>query len=103
MADSSEVRDQMTHQGFSSREISDAFRWIEANTLGEKDSTHGTSGQQVPVRVLTVAEKAKLSPSAQGLLMTYQDRGLIDAMIIEDILERVQRSEEDEVSDKERI
>ena len=33
--------------------------------------------------------------------MLYYDRGLIDAMILEEILDRVQRSEEEEIDEKE--
>jgi len=37
MVDHVEIHDELLNLGFSTREISDAFRWIEKNTLGVSD------------------------------------------------------------------
>jgi len=103
MADSSEVRDELTNQGFSSKEIADAFKWIEANTLGNDQDSYGDvkAGQKAPMRVLTEDERSKLSSQAVGVLIQYYDRGLIDALLLEEILERITKSEQDELDEKE--
>lgn len=102
MVDSSEVRDELTNQGYSTREISDAFKWIEANTLGtDYDSLPVESPEKPPMRVLTDTEREKLTPQAVGLLMQFYDRGIVDALILEEILERATKSEQDEIDEKE--
>lgn len=102
MVDSSEVRDELSHQGFSSKEIADAFKWIEANTLGADDESAPAEPQEKPsMRALTESEREKLSPQAVGLLIQFYDRGIIDALFLEEILERVTKSEQDELDEKE--
>ncbi|MBS1984717.1 MAG: DUF494 family protein [Bdellovibrionales bacterium] len=96
-----EILDELQNQGFSSREITDAFRWIERNTLGPDEPLKDTFSIQPPVRALSPIESAKLTPEAYGVLLRCYERGLIDSLILEDILERIVRSEAEEVGIKE--
>ncbi len=107
MIDQEDIHDELLNIGFSSKEITDAFRWIEKNTLGSVDGTFeendGSQPQmQVspPIRVLSAVEKLKVSPAAYGTLVKYYDRGLIDPVLLEEILERALHSESDELSAK---
>ena len=105
LVDQEDIRDELQNQGFSSREISDAFRWIELNTLGPDGEGEKVSvidpNHRPPTRVLSPAESIKLSGEAQSVLLGYYNRGLIDPVIFEDILERVARSESEEINVKE--
>ena len=102
IADSSEVRDELSNQGFSSKEIADAFKWIEANTLGtDYASAPMEAPGKAPMRALTDSEREKLSSAAVGLLMQFYSKGIVDALILEEILERVAKSEQDELDEKE--
>lgn len=99
-----EVMDELQNQGFSSREISDAFRWIERNTLGPDDDREPNTTSlllQPPARILTPIEAGKLSSDAHGQLLRYYKRGLVDAVLLEEILEKVARSESDEIGVRE--
>ena len=107
IADSGEILDELMNQGFSNREISNAFKWIEENTLGS-DLANGTDEDLAPPfsirpphRVLSPIERSKITPSAQGLLMRYYERGLLEAVLLEEIIERIMRSESEDVGDKE--
>ena len=102
--DQEEILDELLSQGFSSREISDAFKWIERNTLGDpKDTPIGAvlAPQRAPMRVLTVAEQSKISPKAFGQLMSLNERGILDAVLLEEIIERLMKYEPEDITDKE--
>lgn len=104
MIDQQDIQDELLNLGFSSREISDAFKWIEKNTLGGTDGhfEEGTSDTLMippPIRVLSAVEKMKISPEAYGTLVKYYDRGLIDPVLLEEIIERAMHSESEELND----
>jgi len=108
MVDQDDICDELLNLGFSNREITDAFRWIERNTLGSDEGTfedgatsEHLAGIKPPVRVLSAIEQSKITPAAYGVLMSYYDRGMIEPVLLEDILERTMRSESEEVSERE--
>lgn len=106
MANQEELLDELQNQGFSNREISDAFRWIEKNTLGsDTDGDAETESPQVtihpPARVLSAVESGKLTAEAHGFILRLYERGFIDPVILEDILERVVKMDIEEVGIKE--
>jgi Smg protein len=105
IGDIEEVSQELENQGFSNRQIADAFRWIEQNTLGSDtdimSAEGGVNSNPPPVRVLSAIEASKLKPAAVGLVMKLYERGLVDNLILEDILERAVRSESEEVDLKE--
>lgn len=103
MINQDEIADELMNLGFSNREISDAFKWIERNTLGSPGDTHPLPEASIKpgIRVLSPMEQAKINPSAYSLVTSYYDRGLLDATLLEDIIERAMRSEAEEVEEKE--
>lgn len=106
MADQEDLLDELQNQGFSSRDISEAFRWIEKNTLGADDEANAresatTVSIHPPARTLTPIEANKLTTEAHGFLLKFYERGLLDPLLLEDILERVVRMEAEEVGIKE--
>ena len=103
VVDPSDLLDELENRGFSSREISDAFKWIERNTLGAMDSRGEEipESERPPVRILTPVEQAKLSQSAIDVLQKIYERGIIDVSLFEEILEKASKSDSEEVSEKE--
>lgn len=103
MINQEEICDELVNMGFSNREISDAFRWIERNTLGSPEDRHPLpeAGIKPAVRVLGTLEQTKIQPEAYGQISTYYDRGLLDATLLEDIIERAMRSDSEEVDERE--
>ncbi len=104
IVDQDEICDELTNLGFSNTEITDAFRWIERNTLGSDEGTFEdgatsdhTAGIRPPVRVLTAIEQSKISSDAYGVLMGYYNRGLIEPVLLEEIIERALQSESEEI------
>jgi len=100
MVDPTDLLDELENLGFSTREISDAFRWIERNTLGSEGPVKKVEGPRPPMRVLSAIESAKLAPQAHGFLQSLYDRGLIDVVLFEDILEKALKGEGEEVSER---
>ena len=101
--DSAEVQDELSSQGFSKREITNAFKWIEANTLGEGVDVKSDSPISIspPLRIFSSVEQGKLTPKALGLLMKCYERGLLDPLLLEEVMERIMRSESHEVDERE--
>jgi uncharacterized protein Smg (DUF494 family) len=94
-------------QGFSSEEITRAFRWIEDHTLGELNkapqavqnmASHAKI--QPPTRILTSLEALKISPEAFGSLVAYYERGILDVLQFEEVLERAMKTPGDSVSSR---
>jgi uncharacterized protein Smg (DUF494 family) len=101
LLDQDEIRDELINLGFSSREISDAFRWIEKNTLGANEDVRvAEHAPATPMRVLSPAEQTKINRKCHGMLMSYYERGIIDALLLEEIVERVMKSDTEECDDK---
>lgn len=101
--DQGEILDELLSQGYSSREISDAFKWIERNTLGDpKDTPAGQVPAELrpPMRVLSPAEQAKISPKSYAQLVSLYERGILDPVLLEEIIERLMKNENEEISDK---
>ena len=102
--DQSEILDELQSRGYSTREITDAFRWIERNTLGDpKDRPLSkVPDQKRPAfRVLTVAEQSKISPKSFAALSDLYERGILDSILLEEIIDRIMKHESEEMSEKE--
>jgi uncharacterized protein Smg (DUF494 family) len=104
--DHSEILSALSNEGFSKEEISHAFKWIEQNTLGleseviDEEPSHMPTIKP-PLRVLGPIENAKLTTNAFELLTKIYNRGLIDAVLLEEIIDRLMRSESEEVGELE--
>lgn len=90
-------------QGFSSEEITRAFRWIEDHTLGELSiaPTSKVTARILPAsRVLSSIESMKISPRAFGALMSLYERGVMDILQFEEVIERAMKTPGDSVSSR---
>ena len=94
-------------QGYSSEEITRAFRWIEDHTLGELNERPRTKEQimnpakiQPPTRLLTAIESMKISSAAYGVLLAFYERGVLDVLQFEEVLERAMKTPVDSVSSR---
>ncbi len=90
-------------QGFSRQEISSAFRWIEEHTLGRSTRSSRAKNAspariQPPTRILTALEAMKISPRAYGTLVEVYERGVLDILQFEEVIERAMKTPGDMVS-----
>ncbi|MBP7844756.1 MAG: DUF494 family protein [Proteobacteria bacterium] len=103
--DQVEITDELIDRGFSSSEINDAFSWIESNTLGAKSKQPKLKNAKAPppysLRQLNSMESTKIDSKAFGFLLEYLNRGLIDNVLMEDIIQRALQSENSMVGKKE--
>ncbi len=101
--DHGDLKNELLNLGFSNEEISEAFKWIELNTLGseaDQKSAGEPSSNPQPIRVLTPQEEEKISPDAWGYLVRLHDRGILDPTILEEILEKILSSEKEQFREK---
>jgi len=111
LLDQNDIKEELVNMGFSNREISNAFKWIEETTLGsvserkrsrKKDLTQPPSPKiQPPFRKLGPLEEAKIKPKAQGLLLNFYNRGVLDPILLEEILEKIMKLNVEEVAERE--
>jgi uncharacterized protein Smg (DUF494 family) len=92
-------------QGFSREEILSAFGWIEEHTLGK--STRATRAKhaspakfQPSMRILTSLEALKITPKAYGVLVEFYDRGVLDILQFEEVIDRAMKTPVDAVSSR---
>ncbi len=98
VVDPSVMLDELEAQGFSTREISDAFRWIERNTLGADEvAVLLPEATRPSMRILSVVERTRVTPEAQGVLQRLHDRGLIDTLMLEEMVEKALKSDDEEI------
>lgn len=99
--DREEISDELLHRGYFNREIKDAFHWIDEMTLGAlRDAVaQNTIAKNPPSqRVLSSVESTKISLEAWSLLMSFYGRGLIDPMLLEEIMDHCMQMDVDEVT-----
>ncbi|NCN42080.1 DUF494 domain-containing protein [bacterium] len=85
-----ELNDALVDQGFSTGEIKEAFRWIEEKTLAEGLSKKPMLETQLSpsLRVLSKIEAMRITPEAHGVLIGLHGRGVIDQLIVDEIIDR---------------
>lgn len=98
--DREEISDELLHRGYNSREIRDAFHWIDEMTLGalrDAMAQNTIVKNQPSQRVLSPIEANKMSNEAWSVLMGFYARGLIDPTLLEEIIDRCMQLEIDEI------
>jgi uncharacterized protein Smg (DUF494 family) len=101
-----DLKDALLDQGFSDQEISNAFSWIEDHTLGKRSrkgrSKIKPSVAQIrpPHRVLTNIEAMKIAPEAFGALLSLYERGVLNLLQFEEVIERAMRTPVDQVGSR---
>lgn len=99
--DNTELEDVLSHEGYSRDEISDAFKWIESSMLGEgpdagQASPHGPQ-MAPPLRILNSEESFRIGPQAYGYLMKLHRRGILDSVLLEEVIDRLMALRADEI------
>jgi Smg protein len=113
MSGPQDVTDQLLHHGFSSTEITEAFKWIESHTLGPSDKASKATKKKTAtkktkavakgprlnpsLRTLTNYEKVRFSPAGHGFLLTLYEKGMLDLLQLEEVIEKAVRSSSDTV------
>jgi Smg protein len=117
MSGPQDVTDQLLHHGYSTREITEAFKWIESHTLGPSDKAKATQKKTTKtskkssktvstrkelalrpaLRILTSYEKVRFSPAGHGYLLSLYEKGMLDLLQLEEVIEKAVRSSSDTV------
>ena len=73
--------------GFASKEINDAFEWLEG--IHGLEITHDENKEKLlPFRAFNQEEKVKISPKSLGFLLSLEQIGVVDYLTREVILDR---------------
>ena len=79
----------LTRDGYTQSEISSAFSWLFERLSTGKSVVDGASGASTSHRILNDAEKMVIGPQAYGYLIQCQQLGLLPAVDVEMIIERI--------------
>lgn len=101
MMTESDLVEELLAVGFDADEIDAAFCWMESQALSAPIAE--TSLRQVPKshRVFSTEENQVISAEARGFLTRLYRMGIIDAKLLEDVINKALQVTEDEVCLKE--
>jgi len=89
---------ELAQAGFGDNEINKAFDWLEdLSVLCERADVPPAAGSEHGVRYFSPDERMKFGTEAQGLLLSLQQTGILDAQTRELVIDRVMALETDEV------
>lgn len=89
---------ELSRAGFADGEINKAFDWLEdLSILCEQDGAPPTGGSGQGVRYYSPEEEARLGKDAQGLILSLQQTGILDAQTRELVIDRIMALEADEI------
>ncbi len=96
--DEQTVMEELVAEGHDAQDIREALEWLEqvAAARGGQPIAR-PDGDQSAARVLTPAEQLKIDALAFGFLMRLRQLGLLDALLLERVLERAMEVEMDEI------
>lgn len=90
---------ELSQAGFPQGEISKAFTWLEELSDLREMLPAGivASNRITSIRYFSLDEAAKLDRRCRGFLLALEQKGVIDSMAREMVLDRVMALEEDEI------
>lgn len=89
---------ELAQAGFGDNEINKAFDWLEdLSVLCEQAEVPPEAGSEHGVRCFSPEEKTKFGVEAQGLLLSLQQTGILEAQTRELVINRVMALETDEI------
>lgn len=89
---------ELSRAGFGDNEINKAFDWLEdLSVLCEQTDTPPSGGSECSVRHFSPEETSRFTQEAQGLLLSLQQTGILDAQTRELIIDRIMALETDEI------
>jgi Smg protein len=92
------IVDELAAEGYDPQDTREALEWLEqvAAARGGRPIVR-PGGEESAARVLTPAEQLKIDAAAYGYLMRLRQLGLLDALVLERVLERAMEVETDEI------
>ena len=89
---------ELAQAGFGDNEINKAFDWLEdLSVLCEQTDTPPAGGSDSGVRYFSPDERTRFTKEAQGLLLSLQQTGILDAQTRELVIDRIMALETDEI------
>lgn len=92
-----DIRYELRSHGYSSKEIRDAFKWIEDHTIGNSADVTYEFADNLSNRILSPVERTRITPRAHAFLLELTTRGIVDSTMMEEIIEHCLHSEHEEV------
>lgn len=96
-ADQDAIEEELLHAGFERDTIGKAFGWLEDLGHLQAGSEETASPNNSGLRVFTAQEEARLDRDCRGLLLALENRGLLDTVGREAVIERTMALENDSV------
>jgi Smg protein len=84
-------------QGFIDFEVEQALDWIEEIRQPMDLEVEGDENRRETNRILSTEESYRVLPAAFGYLLKLKNMGIVDDLLMEEILEKAQESEFEEV------
>jgi Smg protein len=89
---------ELSQAGFGDNEINKAFDWLEdLSVLCEEADNPPSGGSELGVRYFSPEEETRFTKEEQGLLLSLQQNGILDAQTRELIIDRIMALETDEI------
>ena len=94
--DRASVQDELIEAGFPSREISQAFEWLDGLAARLEVPVELPKGDTA-FRIYTELETVKLTPESQGYLLFLEQVGILDGETRELIIDRIMALSADDI------
>jgi Smg protein len=89
---------ELARAGFGDGEITKAFDWLEdLSVLCEEAAEPPAGGSEFALRCFTQDERVRFTREAQGLLLSLQQTGILDAQTRELVIDRIMALETDDI------
>ena len=89
---------ELAQAGFGDGEINKAFDWLEGlSEMCDEQGPPPDAGSNDAIRQFSPEELARFEPAAQGLLLSLQQRGILDTQTRELVIDRVMALEIEEI------
>lgn len=89
---------ELARAGFGDGEINKAFDWLEdLSVLCEQAGEPPAAGSDTGMRYFSPDERARFPKEAQGLLLSLQQTGILDAQTRELVIDRIMALETDDI------
>lgn len=89
---------ELAQAGFGDGEISKAFHWLEdLSDMCDQQDPPPAAGSSESLRIFSADEVGRFDPLAQGLLLSLEQRGILDTQTRELVIDRFMALETEEI------